>query len=87
MSLRYVLDSLEEYQALTSQEGQYIDKLTIALKCAFIQSKWLSRLEREQLKSKALTLLKLEEEFCSKIDNHLAKDIILRMKHLIMVKY
>ncbi|WP_250132586.1 hypothetical protein [Vibrio crassostreae] len=84
MSLKVALNLLEEYQALTGQEGQHMDDLKLELKCTFIQSKWLGEDDRQNLRHRALKYLQLEEDFCSLIDNYPANDLIMELKSLLL---
>lgn len=87
MSLKSVLHSIEEYQALTGQEGQHIDDLYLALKCSFIQSKYFCTQDKIRLKEQALLSLKQEEYFCQLTDNFVANDVIQSIKnHLTVAK-
>jgi|GEM_PF-4933690 hypothetical protein len=76
MSLKLALNDLEEYQALTGQEGLHIDELCLSLKCFFINSKWLDKQDKQLLKQKVLTQLEQENHFCRKTYNHDAEQVI-----------
>ncbi|MCG7496966.1 hypothetical protein MHO82_08825 [Vibrio sp. Of7-15] len=80
MSLKSITHSLEEYQALTGQEGQHIDDLYLALKCFFIQSKYFCAQDKIRLREQALFSLAQEEHFCRLTHNFSANDVIQSIK-------
>lgn len=76
MSLKFALNDLEEYQALTGQEGPHIDDLSLTLKCFFLKSKWLGEQDKLRLKQQILTQLEQETRFCRTTYNDEAEEVI-----------
>ncbi|EJC6861563.1 hypothetical protein [Vibrio parahaemolyticus] len=86
MSLQVALNIIEEYQALTGQEGSHIDKLCLALKCRFIRSKQLTEQDKITLKEKALCLLAYEVHFCKATFNFEALELMIKLEELVLKK-
>ncbi|AXN34819.1 MULTISPECIES: hypothetical protein [Vibrio] len=86
MSLKSALHALEEYQALTGQEGTHIDNLSLSLKCFFIQSKWLDAQDKQRLKQQTRALLLEETRFCQRTHNYAAEAVIDTLAGLLILK-
>lgn len=82
--MKLVLEKIEEYQAITGQEGVNIDKLKLYVKCYFIKSKFFNSQDKAILSQDILKMLQCELKFCELIFNYDASDIITDINNIIV---
>ncbi|WP_028022158.1 hypothetical protein [Enterovibrio calviensis] len=74
---------LEEYQALTGQEGLHIDELSALVKCLYIKSKYLEVTDKTTLRSLTLQRVKQEIVWCENTEKYESIDVMKCMYNLI----
>ncbi|WP_162200285.1 hypothetical protein [Aliivibrio fischeri] len=79
MKLDEVLNKIEEYQALTGQEGNHIDELRLFVKFYFIKSKYLENTERRTIELNLYRLLNIELQFSYHSENDDAYEVIFNL--------
>ncbi|PSU46207.1 hypothetical protein C9J12_19240 [Photobacterium frigidiphilum] len=82
--MKVVFDKIEEYQEITGQEGEHIDKLKLYVKCYFIKSKFFNDQDKAMLSQGILKILQCEFNFCELTFNHDGIDIITDINNIIV---
>jgi hypothetical protein len=82
--MKVVFDKIEEYQEITGQEGDHIDKLKLYVKCYFIKGKFFNDQDKAMLSQGILKMLQCEFKFCELTFNYDGLDIITDINNIIV---